>query len=184
VHVNRDGWALSASYVLLERGEGDGPSPLYFLLLGVPASPVVELRVSPAGESPRSIGRTALVLGCADGSLTDTRFYCWAGDGERTTVGSFDPASGSWEPRGFLAGNLFGSDAAEAGRGRLVLTRWNETPLLLDLERGTALRPVPNDARMEKESWGMVAWQADVLAAARPSGGGDETTVSLYTLSR
>jgi len=56
------------------------------------------------------------------------------------------------------------------------MNRWDDAPLLVDLERKAALRLRGADLR-----GAILAWQGEVLAA-RVNVDGDETKVSLYTV--
>jgi hypothetical protein len=131
----------------------------------------MDLERAPGGAGV-SLGKSALSPQCYRSPLSEPRFYCVATDGRRTALFSLSPESSSFESLGVLPGTFYGNEVARDAR--LLMNPWNGPPLLVDLARNVAFRADIQGA--------ILAWQGNVLAAARVNLEGDETRVSLYTV--
>jgi hypothetical protein len=163
ISVNREGIALLARY------EVPGSE---FLVLPSSSRLVMSLELSESGGSEVSLGRSALSPQCYRSPLSEPRFFCAATDGRRTALFSLLPESSSFEPLGFLPGTFYGNEVERGAR--LLMNPWDGSTLLVDLARKVAFRADTQGA--------ILAWQGNVLAAARVNVEGDETKVSLYTV--
>ena len=163
VAVNREGVALLARYEV--------PGPGFLVLASTPRL-VMALELSKPGGAGVSLGKSALSPQCYRSPPSEPRFYCVATDGRRTALFSLRPESSSFESLGVLPGTFYGNEVARDAR--LLMNPWDGPPLLVDLARNVAFRADIQGA--------ILAWQGNVLAAARVNLEGDETRVSLYTV--
>jgi hypothetical protein len=168
VSVNREGVALLARYEL--------PEPA-LLALAVSPPLVMALELRESGGPGVSLGKSALSPQCFRSPISEAGFYCAASRGDRTALFALPPGASSFEPLGFLPGNFYGNELARGAR--LLFNSWDGPPLMVDLARRAARRPHGSDTR-----GAILAWQGNVLAAARVNAEGDETRVSLYTVAR
>lgn len=152
----------------------DEPELASFALFASPRL-TMALSLEKGTGSGTRLGESILSPNCFRRPSFDAGFYCIAADENRTGFFSLAPESPSFEPLGFVSGVLYGREVAPGGR--LVLNPLDDAPLLVDLERRAALRPRNPDLR-----GAILAWQGEVLAAARVNADGDETKVTLYTV--
>jgi hypothetical protein len=167
VSVNRDGVALLARYAV--------PEPA-LLTLAVSPPLVMALELRESGGPAVTLGKSALSPQCFRSPLSESGFYCAASADDRTALFALPPGASSFEPLGFLPGTFYGNEVARGAR--LLFNSWDGPPLMVDLARRVACRPDGSDTR-----GAILAWQGNVLAAARVNVEGDETKVTLYTVA-